>query len=365
MIESLSASSVSTSIGQLVLGAVAGQARELSTIYDLVDAIRPGLKKTSVRARVYENVEKGRIHRVAQGVFVGLTDAGRLVLVEGNTWELMSQMPDGAFNLLITDPPFDMGTAQNAKVGTTRPHMDKGRQYEQRDLDAAWFREAYRVVSKAHTWNTIAPRLCATCNGKVDKMKVTGPGLGHCDACGTTVALKPRKFPVGGGGLVILTPPRNELTDPHIDRMKLLAKEAGFVFQAEFAVDYTDKGMGYWPPQRHWLLHFFTAGERAGVPWDLTLTSCFTVKRVKRASKEGAKEHEAEKPEEVFLRLIRFITQANDVVFDCFAGRARWHKQALAEGRHVVLIEKDPTWVRRIADEDWGGTQECSSVSAA
>lgn len=359
-----------TSLRDIVTDAVKHEPKRLRDIYAIVGSIRPGTADETVRARIYESVSAGTILRVCPGVYLASSGPARMVLIEGDAWDIIKTMPNDTINLIVTDPPFDMGTAANARTGSTRPHGQQGRTYEQRDLDASFLKEAFRVLAKTtHEWASIAPRSCAACKTKVDAKSLnTSPAseatAGHCATCGKTTSLTPYEPPMGPGVACILTPPRTEQTDPHIDELKRIAKTVGFHFVCEFAIDYQDKAMGYWPPQRHWLVHAFTAGPvKRGVPHDLSVTSCFTVKRVRRASKPGTTEakdeHEAEKPVELFETIARFFTKPGDIITDFFGGRARWAQKLVNDGRHVVLIEKDPHWVERIAS-DWRPAPEAS-----
>ena len=356
-----------TSLRDIITNAVKREPKRLRDIYAIVDSLRPGTADETVRARIYEQMDAGRILRVCQGVYLATSGEARMVLIEGDAWEVIKKLPTGSINMLVTDPPFDMGTAENARIGSTRPHGQQGRTYEQRDLDESFLKEAFRILTKSeHEWASIAPRTCAACGGKVDKdtfnaKPASEATTAHCTACGKTVSLVPYDAPKGPGVACILTPPRTAQTDKHVDELKRIATRVGFSFVCEFAVDYQDKAMGYWPPQRHWIIHAFTAGPvKRGVPHDLSVTSCFTVKRVRRASKAGSSdakdEHEAEKPVELFETITNAYTRPGDIILDTFAGRARWAKKLVDNGRHVILIEKDPHWNARIAS-DWRTTE--------
>jgi DNA modification methylase len=301
----------------LVTDAVREEPRKLAEVYAIVARIRPETPNHSIRARIYEQVEAGRILRVVEGVYVAVDGPARMLLVHGDAWDLLPQFPEGVLNAIVTDHAYDMGTKVNAETGTTRPHGTHGRTYDVKDLDEAWFRAAFRALRKDHEWRGL--------NG------------------GTTP---------GGGACFIFSPPRTAQTAPHIDALRALAEKCGFVFQCEMVWDYGDRGMGYWPPQEHQLLHLFTAGERAGVPHDLTITSIIREKRLRRVSSAEAEEHEAEKPVGLFLKMLRFVSRPGDLVLDCFAGRARWAREAVARGWNVVLIEREERWVREIRD-DW------------
>jgi hypothetical protein len=97
----------------------------------------------------------------------------------------------------------------------------------------------------------------------------------------------------------------------------------------------------------------FHAGERNGTLWDFTLPTVITAKRIRNPCSPAASEHEAEKDPSEFTRLIRAVTREGDVVFDPFAGRARWVKEVLRMNRHVILADVDGRWLDRVAVEDF------------
>jgi DNA modification methylase len=306
-----------TTLRHLVTEAVREAPRRLAEVYAIVTRLRPGTARETIRARIYEQVGAGRILRVAEGVYFAVDGPAAMLLLHGDTWDLLPQFPEGVLSAIVTDQAYDLGTKENSEAGTTRPHGREGRTYEVRDLDEAFFRAAFRALRKDHEWNSLAS--------------------------GKTIP--------GGGACLVFSPARTAQTAPHIDAMHKLAEQCGFVFQAELVWDFEDRAMGYWPPQEHQLIHIFTAGPRAGVPHDLSMTSIIRERRIRR-NWVAEDEHEAEKPVGLFLKLLRFVSRPGDLVLDCFAGRARWAREAVARGWNVVLIERDETWVQRVRD-DW------------
>lgn len=299
--------------------AVADEPKHLKSIYAFVARLRPGTAAETVRARVYEAMEEGSIRRLAPGVYFARSGPATLVLVEGDAKEALARLDDESIDAIITDPPYDLGTAKHARTGTTRPHKGQGRTYKQWDLDADTLSQMFRVLRKDKTWNTINPR-----------------------------RRKSGDFPRGGGAMLLFAPPISRSTWPHIRNLIDLAEELGFVFYGSLTWDQVRKGMGYdcGRNQRNELL-FFTAGPRNGLLWDLALPNVIRERRLERRRDE----HEAEKPVQLFVRLVRALTRQGDVVADPFVGRGRWIRPVLAEGRHVVAIDRDPKWVERISGE--------------
>ena len=298
---------------------VRGHARVLSNIYTFVHRFRPAVAEETIRARVYEAVEKGTVRRVARGVFVARSGPATLLLVEGDAKEVLRSLGDGAVDAIITDPPYDLGTRQHTMTGSTRPHMGKGRTYAQWDLDRATLQDMFRVLSREKTWNTLSK-----------------------------ARRRDGAFPTGGGALVLFVPPLTRNTWTHIRNLVDLAQELGFVFQGTFTWDHEIMGMGYdCGRNRKNELLFFTAGSRNGVLWDLSLPNVLRNKRTVRRSGE----HEAEKPVALFTRLVEALTRPGDVVADFFVGRGRWIQEVLRSGRHVIASDIQGAWASRIAED--------------
>lgn len=299
--------------------AVADSPAHLQRIYDFVLRFRPGTAEETIRARVYEAVDDGRIRRLARGIYFARRGPASLLLVHGDARDVLTEWDDDSIDAIVTDPPYDLGTKQHAETGTTRPHRGEGRTYDQFDLDRELLAEMFRVLRKETAWNTLSKQRRETDD-----------------------------WPRGGGALVLFAPPITRSTWPHIRDLIGLAEELGFVFYGALAWDHEVMGMGYdCGRNRKNEILLFAAGERNGVLWDLGMPNVLRHKRLAR--RDG--EHEAEKPVGLFLELIEAVTRAGDVMADFFAGRARWVREALKAGRHVVAVEKDERWVEAVVGD--------------
>ena len=290
----------------------------MDAICGFVIRMRPATAPETIRARVYEAVSAGKMLKIDHGVYIAIDGPAAMVVVQGDAWEALERLDADSIDLIATDSPYDLGTKQHTGWGTTRP-PSQGRDYEIRDVDERWLRGAFRALKKNHNWRNLN----------------TG---------------QPRP---GGGACIIFTPNLTRSTRKHVQALLDLAETIGFVYQGSVVWNRETMGMGYaFGRNQHTLLHLITAGDRGGVGWDLAMRDVLTIKTVRNPT--GGEEHEAEKPVELFMSLIRFCTQPGDVCMDPFAGRARWAKQAIKEGRHVILVEKEEKWVKRIAVEDGG-----------
>lgn len=308
---------MSATLRDLVLDAARDEPRHLHEILAIVLSTRPEATEHGIRARIYELLRgpAPRMMRVDESVYVAVDGPAWMVMLVGDAWTKLRELPNECANLLLTDAPYRMGTEKHVNTGTTRPHARmQGRTYQTRDLDAAWFREAFRVIKSNHAWR-----------------KMNG---------GTKTS---------GGALILFAPAETETTWPHLRALIDLAESCGFAYQGRVTWVH-DRGMGYKVGgiQAEPIL-VFNKGRRDGLLHDTKFTNVITAKRKRNPCKPGADRHEAEKPPEVFHRLIEATTRPGDTVLDPFAGAASWARATLESGRNVILIDLDPRWPAAIA----------------
>lgn len=308
------------SISKLVHEATSNEPKHLQDIYGFVTRVRPEVAKETIRARVYEACGKGTIQKIAEGVYLAVGSNGSFLVVQGDAWEALEKIEPESLDLIITDQPYDLGTKQNAGIGTTRPHHVKGRDYQQKDIDERWLKAAFQALKKmGHRWRNLK-----------DGSDKSGPGA-----------------------LVFFTPKLTRQTRKPIQALLDLAESIGFVYQGNIVWDKDIMGMGYaFGRSQVEFLHLLTAGDRGGVGWDLGMRDLFRLKAVRNPT--GGEEHEAEKPVELFMNIVRFCCKPGDVLMDPFGGRAKWAKVAVSEGYNVILTEIDSKWVEKVAS-DFGG----------
>jgi DNA methylase len=308
---------------QLAIDACAGSPEPLASIYQFVHHWRPDVPEHSVRARLHEAMKEGRIVRVAEGVYFARSGEAQMLLVEGDAWDVMKELDDHSIDLLLSDVPGKFGR-EWAGTGTTRPHrLLGGRTYHQPELDADFFREAMRILKKDREWNTL----------NLDRREKG-------------------EWPRGGAACVIRVPLENKTTRPSIQSMIRLAESLGLVYCGEILVALDVIGMGYDAGRdlgAKWLV--FHAGERNGVLWDLSATNVIDAKRIRNPAKPGFVKHEAEKDPLEFIQIIKAYSRPGDVVADLFCGVAKWVKEALKLGRHVIVSDIDTRWVDAVVTD--------------
>lgn len=308
---------------QLAINACSASPEPLRWIYDFVHRWRPNVPEHSVRARLHETVKEGKVTRVADGVYFARSGEAQMLLVEGDAWEVMKRLDDNSVDLLLSDVPGKFGR-EWAGTGTTRPHrLLGGRTYHQPELDEEFFKAAIRVLKKDKEWNTLNP-----------------------------ARREKGEWPRGGAACVIRVPLENKTTKPSIQSMIKLAESLGFVYYGEILVALDMMGMGYDVGRdlgAKWLV--FHAGERNGVLWDLSTTNVIDAKRIRNPAKPAFVRHEAEKDPVEFIQLIKAYSRPGDVVADLFCGVAKWVKEAMRLGRHVILSDINRRWVEVVATD--------------
>ena len=116
----------------------------------------------------------------------------------------------------------------------------------------------------------------------------------------------------------------------------LLARRAGWKFQATWVWDKVLLGMGYTGRCQHELIHFFSKGKRR-FPLSLKTTDV----RAHQREHSSKKIHQTQKPVGLIADIIKFSTARGEVVLDPFAGSGSTAAAALQTGRNSISIELD------------------------
>lgn len=308
---------------QLAIHACSERPEPLSAIYRFVRSWRSDIPEHSIRARLHEAVTEGTVTRITEGVYFARCGPAQMLLVEGDAWEVMKRLDDSSIDLLLSDVPSKFGRNW-AGTGTTRPHrLLGGRTYGQPDLEATFFKEAFRILRKNRPWNSLNPERRGA-----------------------------NRWPTGGAACVIRVPLENKTTRPSIQAMIQLAESLGFAYYGEILVAMDVVGMGYDVGRdlgAKWLV--FHAGKRNGILWDLGATNVINAKRIRNPSKPGFVKHEAEKDPLEFIKIIKAYSRPGDIVADFFCGVAKWATEALGLGRNIILSDVDKIWVDSVASD--------------
>lgn len=104
------------------------------------DVAALNVKNPSIRARIYEGIDKGLFVRVSKGVYKTTKDGCECLLINGDGRDL-SMFKDNSIDAIITDHPYDLSTNK----GGNRNFADSYSCFQYNEKD---FQEKFRVLKQ-------------------------------------------------------------------------------------------------------------------------------------------------------------------------------------------------------------------------
>lgn len=245
----------------------------------------PEAHEHSIRGRIYENLGK-HFRRVGRGLYVAVAGDATCIVVEGDALEEVRKIPSQTVDALITDPPYPWLDSFRDRATTSWKRMKVG--FARQEIDQDLGLELYRVLRE-------------------------------------------------GAHAFVFVPSETSATRAPINRMIDVLERCGFVFRKRFVWDKEVIGMGYSGRARHEGILFLTRGKTKRTPCDLAVPDVLS----HRAIAPKRRTHPCEKPVGLLQDLVRFATQAGELVLDVFAGSCSAGLAALGLGRNAICIEKD------------------------
>lgn len=271
------------------------------TTKDAEDSISGGkTTRESVRARIYEAVDKGILKKISRGVYSN----NDCLLVQGDGKDL-SFLKDGSIDAIITDHPYDVKGSNN---GGNRHFAEYGCfRYTQRDFD-----EKARVLKE-------------------------------------------------GSFLVEFLPEESAENYEYLHDIKVMAKKAGLEYYSKVSWQKGDfvSNCGRKSKNAEDVM-FFTKGKARNLRHDKkkeyqTGKDCFmsgTSAMLPTAfdyPKPKKMIHQAEKPIELLSAIVEFVTKPTETILDQFAGSGSLGEAAEKTGRLSILIELDEKYAKAIS----------------
>ena len=258
----------------------------------------------SIRARIYEGIEKGLFERVGKGLYtVTRTDEqgreNKCLLINGDGRDL-SFIPDNSIDALITDHPYQLTSSLK---GGNRNFADYDLfQYTEQD-----FNEKLRVLKPGHFLVEFLPEENGDNYEYLYRVKDLARKAGFEYYA---------RVPWKKGDFVANTGRKSKNTEDICFFSKGRARD----LRPDAKKDKAEPGVEH-----------FMSGAAGMLP---------TVFDVVPTSKKD-KIHQAEKPVELLRQILRFVTKENEIALDQFAGSGVLGEAALLEHRDSILIEKD------------------------
>lgn len=273
------------------------------------------VKEPSIRARIYEGIDKGLFKRVAKGVYtVTKQEAGEEItcmLVQGNGRDL-SFLKDNSIDAIITDHAYDL---KNSLKGGNRDFASYDCfQYVQEDFD-----EKYRVLKKGHFLVEFLPEE----NGdnfeylyQIKKMAKES-GLEYY----AKVSWKKGSFIANTGR-----------KSKNTEEIAFFSKGRARNMRPDAKKDKADPEVS----------HFMSGTKRM-------LPTVFDVEPTGKSQRR----HQAEKPVELLKQIMEFVTEEKEWVLDQFAGSFSLGEAALESGRNSICIEIDEEYFENGKERIW------------
>ena len=296
---------------------------ETFTTKEAYDAVTVTDKKHSIRARIYEGIDKGLFKQVSRGVYQMVDRNDNSVLLVNGDGRDLSMLKDQSIDCLITDHPYDDKTSNK---GGNRSFADYDSfTYTQKDF----FEKARVLKNGAFMVEFFAEENA----NNVDyiyhcKKMAQDAGLNYY----ATVNWQKGDFVANTGRkaknteqMVFFTKGEARRLKPDAKKNKATALAHGIDITKMTAQDIETE------LKKQGLPRHFMKGTRKMLP---------TVFNVAKTPKKDSI-HQAEKPIALFEELLDYITLPNELVLDPFAGSANLGQALLNKQRNGLLIEKD------------------------
>jgi len=270
--------------------------------YAAVEAAGIEAKKPSIRARVYEAVDKGILQKIAKGIYRN----NDCLLIQGDGRDL-SFLEDGSIDAIITDHPYDIKAANNG--GDRHFATYDCFRYTQKD-----FNEKARVLKKGSFLVEFLPEESAENFEYLYQIKKMAEAAGFKYYA---------KVPWKKGSFISNCGRKSKNTED----VMIFSKGEARCLRPDAKKDKAEPGV------RH-----FMKGAAGMLP------TCFDFQ------KPGKKEmiHQAEKPQELLEAILDYVTLDGETVLDQFAGSGVLGAAALAKGRRSILIELADEFIAKI-----------------
>jgi site-specific DNA-methyltransferase (adenine-specific) len=270
--------------------------------YAAVEAAGIEAKKPSIRARVYEAVDKGILQKIAKGIYRN----NDCLLIQGDGRDL-SFLEDGSIDAIITDHPYDIKAANNG--GDRHFATYDCFRYTQED-----FNEKARVLKKGSFLVEFLPEESAENFEYLYQIKKMAEAAGFKYYA---------KVPWKKGSFISNCGRKSKNTED----VMIFSKGEARCLRPDAKKDKAD------PTVRH-----FMKGAAGMLP------TCFDFQ------KPGKKDmiHQAEKPQELLEAILDYVTLDGETVLDQFAGSGVLGAAAQAKGRRSILIELADEFIAKI-----------------
>ena len=275
---------------------------QMKEAYDAVEKAGIEAQKPSIRARVYEAVNKGILKKIAKGIYQN----NNCLLIQGDGKDL-SFLEDGSIDAIITDHPYDIKAANNG--GDRHFATYDCFQYTQED-----FNEKARVLKDGSFLVEFLPEESALNFEYLYKIKKMAEAAGFKYYA---------KVPWKKGDFISNCGRKSKNTED----VMIFSKGEPRALRVDAKKDKAD------PSVKH-----FMKGCNGMLP---------TVFDYAKPAKKDML-HQAEKPVELLEAILDYVTQEDEIVLDQFAGSGVLGEACIKKNRRAILIELADEFIEKI-----------------
>lgn len=301
------------------------------TLNDAYQAVTSTDKKHSIRARIYEGVDKGLFIKVSKGVYKMVDkEDNSVLLVQGDGRDL-SMLKDGSIDCIITDHPY---SDSKSNKGGNRAFAEYNTfNYTEQD-----FAEKFRVLKDGAFLVEFFAEENSNNFDYIYSCKKLAQKVGF--EYYSTVNWKKGNFVSNTGRkaknheqMVFFT--KGDARSLKLDAKKILAEakakniDTKGMTSQDVAENLTRVGAK---------VHYMKGTNKM-------LPTVFDVEKTPKKKQI----HQAEKPVELFEQILEYITLPNELVLDQFTGSANIGKACLNKNRNALLIEADSETYQKAA----------------
>lgn len=301
------------------------------TLNDAYQAVTSTDKKHSIRARIYEGVDKGLFIKVSKGVYKMVDkEDNSVLLVQGDGRDL-SMLKDGSIDCIITDHPY---SDSKSNKGGNRAFAEYNTfNYTEQD-----FAEKFRVLKDGAFLVEFFAEENSNNFDYIYSCKKLAQKVGF--EYYSTINWKKGNFVSNTGRkaknheqMVFFT--KGDARSLKLDAKKNLAEakakniDTKGMTSQDVAENLTRVGAK---------VHYMKGTNKM-------LPTVFDVEKTPKKKQI----HQAEKPVELFEQILEYITLPNELVLDQFTGSANIGKACLNKNRNALLIEADSETYQKAA----------------
>lgn len=301
------------------------------TLNDAYQAVTSTDKKHSIRARIYEGVDKGLFIKVSKGVYKMVDkEDNSVLLVQGDGRDL-SMLKDGSIDCIITDHPY---SDSKSNKGGNRAFAEYNTfNYTEQD-----FAEKFRVLKDGAFLVEFFAEENSNNFDYIYSCKKLAQKVGF--EYYSTVNWKKGNFVSNTGRkaknheqMVFFT--KGDARSLKLDAKKNLAEakakniDTKGMTSQDVAENLTRVGAK---------VHYMKGTNKM-------LPTVFDVEKTPKKKQI----HQAEKPVKLFEQILEYITLPNELVLDQFTGSANIGKACLNKNRNALLIEADSETYQKAA----------------